>query len=478
MTKPAAETKEGRAAERDELRGRRALVLGAARSGRAAAALLERAGARVTLADRRAEALPADAAAEIAARGVALALGREDPGLLAGCDLLVVSPGVAAAHPLLAAARAAGIEVMGELELAARRARAPLIAVTGTDGKSTTVTLLGALLAQAGWKAPVAGNVGRALALAVDEVGPEDLLVVEVSSFQLETVSTFRPAVGVLLNVAPDHLDRHPSLPAYRALKLRLFARQEASDVAVVPAGWGDVPGRGRRLAFGPDPALVPLGATVVGGWIVRRTEAGEERILRAGELGIPGPHNLENALAAVAALDRFGLPAPLLATGLKNFRGLPHRLETVAERGGVRFVNDSKATNVHALASALGTFPGGVHLIAGGRDKAGDFESVAPLVRERVARVFRIGEAQRRLAAAWPDVPGEDCANLGAAVARAAECARPGDVVLLAPGCASFDMFRDFEDRGDQFRRLVRELAGAAPAPGATSPGQGENDR
>ncbi len=464
----------GSTAVRDEFRDRRALVLGAARSGRAAAALLARAGAHVLVADRRADALAPEGAAELAAYGVELALGREDAALLTGRDLLVVSPGVVVEHPLLAAARARGIEVLGELELAARRARAPLIAVTGTDGKSTTVTLLGALLAAAGRKAPVAGNVGHALALAVDEAGADDLLVVEVSSFQLETVSTFRPAVGVLLNVAPDHLDRHPSLAAYRELKLRLFARQEASDLAVLPAGWGAIPGRARRLAFGRDPDAVPLGATVVDGWIVRRTRAGEERILAAEELGIPGPHNLENALAAVAALDPFALPAPVLAAGLRDFRGLAHRLETVAIRDGVRFINDSKATNVHALESALSTFARGVHLIAGGRDKAGDFAAVAPLVGERVARVYRIGEARGRLAAAWPDVPGEDCASLGEAVARAAALARPGEVVLLAPGCASFDMFRDFEDRGEQFRRLARALPGADPSPGAGGESRG----
>jgi len=467
----------GGAAAREEFRGRHAVILGAARSGRAAAALLARAGAEVLVADRKPDALAPEAAAELAAYGVELALGREDAALLTGRDLLVVSPGVAIEHPLLAAARAQGIEILGELELAARRARAPLIAVTGTDGKSTTVTLLGVLLAAAGRKAPVAGNVGHALALAVEKAEPADLLVVEVSSFQLETVSTFRPAVGVLLNVAPDHLDRHHSFAAYRDLKLRLFARQEASDLAVLPAGWGAVPGRARRLAFGRDPKAVPLGATVVDGWVVRRTRAGEERVLAAAEIGIPGPHNLDNALAAVAALDPFALPAPVLAAGLKNFRGLAHRLETVAIRDGVRFINDSKATNVHALESALSTFARGVHLIAGGRDKAGDFAAVAPLVRERVARVYRIGEARARLAAAWPDVPGEDCASLGAAVERAAASARPGEVVLLAPGCASFDMFRDFEDRGEQFRRLARALAGAEPflGGGAGEGGSGE---
>ncbi len=463
---------------RSEFSGRRALVLGAQRSGRAAAMLLVNAGATAALADRNADALPADVAAELAARGVALMLGREDVALLAGHDLLVVSPGVAIDHPLLAAARAAQVEVMGELELAARRAQAPLIAVTGTDGKSTTVTLLGALLAAAGRHAPVAGNVGRALALAVDEADPNDLLVVEVSSFQLETVRTFRPAVGVLLNVAADHLDRHHSFAAYRELKLRLFARQEPEDDAVVPAGWGEVPGRGRRLTFGPDRERIELGATVVNDWIVRRTAAGEERILPAAELGLPGPHNLENALAAVAALVRYAIPAPILAAALRDFRGLPHRLETVALRSGVRFVNDSKATNVHALASALRTFSRGVHLIAGGRDKAGDFESVAPLVAGRVARVYRIGEAQARLKAAWPGVAGEDCASLEAAVARAAAGAAPGDVVLLSPGCASFDMFRDFEHRGDEFRCLACSLAGAEPVRGARGPARGEGAR
>jgi UDP-N-acetylmuramoylalanine--D-glutamate ligase len=452
----------------NELAGRRVLVLGAARSGRAVTWLVLGAGGRVTLADRRRDALDAEQVAELSARGATLALGREDEELITGHDLVVVSPGVAVDHPLVAAARSLGIEVVGELELAARRVRAPLVAVTGTDGKSTTVTLLGALLGAAGRKAPVAGNVGRALALVADDVGPDDVLVVEVSSFQLETVDSFRPQVGVLLNIAPDHLDRHHSLAHYREIKLRLFARQQPTDDAVVPAGFGPVPGRGRRLLFGVDPALVDQGATVVDGWIVRRATGGEERILPAADLGIPGPHNLDNALAAVAALIRYGIPASILAAALEGFRGLPHRLETVATRGGVRFVNDSKATNVHALESALRSFERGVHLIAGGRDKAGDFESVSPLLAGRVKRVYRIGEARARLEVAWPQVPGENCASLDEAVARAASSAEPGDVVLLAPGCASFDMFRDFEDRGDQFRRLARDLPGAEAVTGA----------
>jgi UDP-N-acetylmuramoylalanine--D-glutamate ligase len=301
-------------------------------------------------------------------------------------------------------------------------------------------------------------------------------LVVEVSSFQLETARHFRPQVGVLLNIAPDHLDRHHDLETYRALKLRLFRRQEAEDDAVLPAGFGPTPGRGRRLAFGVDPSAVPIGATVAGGWIVRRTAFGEEPILRPEALGIPGPHNLANALAAIAALTRYAIPAPVLARGLAEFRGLPHRLERVAERRGVTFVNDSKATNVHALTSALRSFAGGIHLIAGGRDKAGDFAAVAPLVRERVVRVYRIGEAAPRLAEAWMGVPGEDCASLERAVEQAAAHARSGEVVLLAPGCASFDMFRDFEDRGQQFRTLARALPGATAA--GTEPGAAEEGR
>jgi len=444
--------------------GRRVLVIGAARSGLAATELLLGRGDRVVLVDRRLDALEPGQVAAIAARGGEVRLGAESPAWVRNMDMVVLSPGVPIDHPLAKAAVAAGIELTGELELAASMARAPIVAVTGTDGKSTTVTLIGALLRAAGKRAPVVGNVGRALSTAVESATPDQLLVVEVSSFQLETAHTFRPQVGVLLNIAPDHLDRHGDLATYRALKLKLFARQEGDDDAVLPAGFGSVPGRGRRLEFGTDPALVPLGATVAGGWIVRRGAGGEERILEAKALGIPGPHNLTNALAAVAALERYRIPATVLAAGLAAFRGLPHRLELVAECRGVRFVNDSKATNVHALTEALRSFPGGIHLIAGGRDKASDFASLVDLVRERVARVYRIGEAAPHLAAAWPAVSGENCSSLGEAVAHAAAQARPGEIVLLAPGCASFDMFRDFEDRGDQFRALARALPGATP--------------
>ncbi|HWN81181.1 MAG TPA: UDP-N-acetylmuramoyl-L-alanine--D-glutamate ligase, partial [Candidatus Udaeobacter sp.] len=397
--------------------GRRVLVIGAARSGLAATELLLGRGDRVVLVDRRLDALEPSQVAAIVARGGEVRLGPEASGLVRGMDLVVLSPGVPIDHPLAKAAVAAGIELTGELELAASVAKAPIVAVTGTDGKSTTVTLIGALLAAAGKRAPVVGNVGRALSTAVEAAASDALLVVEVSSFQLETARTFRPQVGVLLNIAPDHLDRHGDLATYRALKLKLFARQEATDDAILPAGFGPVPGRARRLEFGLDPARVTLGATVVDGWIVRRGAAGEERILETRALGIPGPHNLANALAAVAALERYWIPAPVVAAALAAFHGLPHRLELVAERQGVRFVNDSKATNVHALTEALRSFPGGIHLIAGGRDKAGDFASLALLVGERVARVYRIGEAAPRLAAAWSPVPGEDCASLAEAV-------------------------------------------------------------
>ena len=453
--------------------GRRVLVVGAARSGLAATELCLGRGDRVRLADRNPAALAPGVALALAERGVEVRLGEESAGLVAGVDLVILSPGVAIDHPLARAALAAGIELTGELELAASIAKAPIVAVSGTYGNTTTVTLIGALLAAHGRRATVAGNIGLARATVVEAAGPEDLLVVEVSSFQLETARTFRPEVGVLLNVAPDHLDRHADLETYRALKLRLFARQEPGDDAVAPVAFGALPGRGRRLAFGVDAGVVALGATVSGGWIVRRTPAGEERILPVAELALPGPHNLMNALAAVAAVLRYAIPAPVVADVLRRFQGLAHRLEPVGERQGVRFVNDSKATNVHALGASLGAFLGGIHLIAGGRDKAGDFRAVAGLVRERVRRVYRIGEAAPRLAAAWPAVPGEDCPTLAAAVERAAANARQGEVVLLAPGCASFDMFKSFEDRGDQFRSLVLALPGiertGAPAPGGS---------
>ncbi len=387
-----------------------ALVLGLARSGQAALAALERRGVRVVGADRE--------------------LGNDDDvSLLDGTELLIKSPGVPAEAVLVAEARLRGIPVWSELELGSRVLENPLVAVTGTNGKTTTSELLGAMLG-----APVAGNVGVALSELDGAVEPGSWVVVEASSFQLEDIATFRPRVAVLLNLEPDHLDRHGSLESYAAAKLRIFENQELGDVAVVPRGFRAVPGEARRTDFDADDPL-------------------------PAEPLIPGAHNRENAAAATVAARAAGATEEEIARALRDFPGVAHRLEPVAERDGVLFVNDSKATNVAAALRAVAAYDRPLLLIAGGRAKGESFEPLAAAARGRVNRAFLIGEAAPELAEALGDVPHETSGDLATAVTAAATAARPGDVVLLSPACASYDQFRDFEERGDEFRRLVEGL-------------------
>ena len=387
-----------------------ALVLGLARSGQAAIAALERRGVRAVGADRE--------------------LGNDDDlTLLDRSELLVKSPGVPGEAVLVAEARRRGIPVWSELELGFRVLDNPLVAVTGTNGKTTTSELLGAMLG-----APVAGNVGIALTELDGAVEPGSWVVVEASSFQLEDVDTFRPRVAVLLNLEPDHLDRHGSFESYAAAKLRVFENQELGDVAVVPRGFRAVPGGARRADFDADDPL-------------------------PAEPLIPGAHNRENAAAATVAATAAGATAEEIARALREFPGVPHRLEPVAERDGVLFVNDSKATNVAAALRALAAYDRPLLLIAGGRAKGESFEPLVEAARGRVERAFLIGEAAPGLAEALGELPHETSEDLGAAVAAAAAAARPGDVVLLSPACASYDQFRDYEERGDEFRRLVDAL-------------------
>ena len=385
-------------------------MLGLARSGQAARAALERRGVRVVGADRE--------------------LGNDDDvSLLDGTELLVKSPGVPAEAVLVVEARLRGIPVWSELELGSRVLENPLVAVTGTNGKTTTSELLGAMLG-----APVAGNVGVALSELDGAVEPGSWVVVEASSFQLEDVDTFRPRVAVLLNLEPDHLDRHGSLESYAAAKLRVFENQELGDVAVVPRGFRAVPGEARRADFEADDPL-------------------------PAEPLIPGAHNRENAAAATVAARAAGATEEEIARALRDFPGVAHRLEPVAERDGVLFVNDSKATNVAAALRAVAAYDRPLLLIAGGRAKGESFEPLAAAARGRVEHAFLIGEAAPELAEALGDVPHETSGDLGTAVAAAAAAAKAGDVVLLSPACASYDQFRDFEERGDEFRRLVNAL-------------------
>jgi UDP-N-acetylmuramoylalanine--D-glutamate ligase len=385
---------------------RRALVLGLARSGRAATAALRRRGVEVVEADR--------------------ALGNDaDVSLLEGVDVLVKSPGVPRENAIVAAAR---VPVWSEVELGYRLLGRPLVGVTGTNGKTTTSELLGRMLG-----APVAGNVGRALT-ELDGRPDGGWVVVELSSFQLEDIDAFRPRVAVLLNLEPDHLDRHGSFEAYRAAKLRIFENQGEGDVAIVPRGHGRVSDTETWLEFAWDD---PLPA---------------EPLLR-------GAHNRENAVAATLAARAAGAAEEQIVEALRTFPGVAHRLELVAEIAGVSYVNDSKATNVAAARRALAAYAEtSVYLVLGGSLKGEDFGPLAAAIGPNVKRAYLIGEAAEQLAAVL-QVPFERSGDLETAVRAAAAAARPGEVVLLSPACASYDQFRDFEQRGEEFTRLVRSL-------------------
>ncbi|HWQ22735.1 MAG TPA: UDP-N-acetylmuramoyl-L-alanine--D-glutamate ligase [Gaiellaceae bacterium] len=416
-----------------ELAGARVLVVGLARSGLAAAEALAARGAQVVGYDRD----PGVEAGRLRALGVEVVTGPEEETVLTGIDLVVKSPGVPGERPLVAGARARGIPVWSEIELGSRLLASPLLGVTGTNGKTTTSELLGAIFRAAGRPVEVAGNVGRPLTSLAGAVGPETWVVCELSSFQLEDVETLRPEIGVLLNLEPDHLDRHGTFDAYAAAKLRLFERQGPGDVAVCPRGFGPVPGAARRVEFAADDPL-------------------------PAEPRLPGPHNRENAAAATAAARAAGIGEEAIAEALRSFPGVPHRIELVRELGGVSYVNDSKATNVAAALRALASFPGRRrHVILGGRGKAEPYDRLAAAF-EPGDRAYLIGEAAEEIGRAL-EAAGVPClyaGDLESALAAAAAAATPGDVVLLSPACASFDQFRDFEQRGDVFRALVRELS------------------
>jgi UDP-N-acetylmuramoylalanine--D-glutamate ligase len=412
---------------------RRALVLGLARSGQAAALALARRGVQTVAVDR-AEDLDAGRLAEA---GVEVHLGTEEDRLLEGVDLLVKSPGVPGESPLPTGARERGIPVWSEVELGFRLLRNPFLGVTGTNGKTTTSELLGAIFRAAGRPVAVAGNVGRPLSALDGVLDDGAWIVCELSSFQLEDVHRFRPRIGVLLNLEPDHLDRHGTFDAYRAAKLRLFENQTEADVAVLPRGLDAVPGGARHIQF----------------------DASDE--LPAEPL-IPGAHNRENAAAATAAARAADIADDAIAEALRTFRGVEHRLELVAEIDDVRFVNDSKATNTTAARRGIEAYAGQpLRLILGGSLKGESFEELAESLPASVRSIDLIGEATEQLARALGRAGRlyRRSGDLATAVGAAAGEAEPGDVVLLSPACASYDQFRDYEDRGETFRRLVGDL-------------------
>jgi UDP-N-acetylmuramoylalanine--D-glutamate ligase len=449
-----------------DLEGKIVLVVGLARTGVALCRFLAEKGARVTVTD----AAPAPdleaARREIAGLGVAEELGVLEPRWQ-DYDLIVLSPGVPPELPWLERARKAGIPVVGELEVAAPFIRRRLIAVSGTNGKTTTVTLLGEMLAAGGLKGAVGGNIGTPVLELLVRQEEAEVLVLEVSSFQLDTAPSFHPRAAALLNVTPDHLDRYPDFNGYMASKARLFRHQGASDLRVLNADDAAVAALGRDAA-GPvyyfsASRTLSEGAWLENGAVRVRLSKGVEEDFPLAEILLQGRHNLENVMAALLlALDAGADPGACRRV-LASFKGLPHRVEPVAEIDGIRFYDDSKGTNVGAVACSLACFDRPVILIAGGRDKDSDFSLLSDLIRERVKALVLLGETRELLARVWEGLaPVRLAADMADAVLLAWELARPGDVVLLSPACASFDMFRDYAHRGRVYQQLVKELQDA----------------
>ena len=445
-----------------ELAAKRVLVVGLARTGIATALFCAARGARVTATDERAESELREGAEKLSAAGCALEFGVHREKTFLAQDLIVPSPGVPYALPALEAARARGIPVWSEIELASRFLAGRLMAITGSNGKTTTTSLLGHILEKAGVPTLVAGNIGVPLISRVETTSDSTITVVEVSSFQLENITAFRPDVAVLLNITPDHLDRHGSLEAYGRAKARLFENQTANDFAVLNADDAGVtpyaPSRPQVFWFSRT-MRVASGAFLRGDDVVFRRDGAETVLLRRNQIGLRGEHNVENVLAAASAGLLAGAAPAAIASGVETFAGVEHRLEFVAEIAGVSFFNDSKATNVDATLKALDAFPGRLLVILGGKDKGGDFTLLREPLRRRACLLLLIGAATEKIAAqVGADLPVERAGTLDRAVRLAFERARPGDTVLLAPACASFDQFENYEHRGRVFKQLVRQ--------------------
>jgi len=438
-----------------DVKGKEVVVLGLGISGMEAAKLLKSHGANVTVrddADNKAPVL--ERAAALRQLGITVELGKAIQESTA-FDFCVLSPGIDPNTPLVRRLSQAGLPTFGELELAYRFCACPIVAITGTNGKTTTTELVNAVLAAGGKRTMASGNIGTAFSAAVRGSQDLDVMVVEVSSFQLEHICDFRPRVSVHLNLTPDHLDRYKSMEEYEAAKWEIFRNQTPDDVAIVNANLRLPPIRAKRVTISAagDAADYQL----VDGWLV----AHGKQVLEQSRTDLIGPHNAENMLAALAVADLYEIPREATIRALCAYHPLPHRLEKVAEIGGVTFLNDSKATNIDALEKALMAMRAPVVLIAGGKDKGLDFTGLRTLVREKAKAVVLIGTMTEKLFAAWNSaVPCTRATTLADAVEKAHALAQSGDVVLLSPGCSSFDMFKSFEDRGDQFRELVRARA------------------
>ena len=446
-----------------ELKGKRVLVVGLARTGVATALFCAERGARVAATDTRSADELGDCVSKLRDAGVQLQLGGYSDAILHGQELVVPSPGVPADAPLLIHARDLKITVWSEIELASWFLHGRLIGITGSNGKTTTTTLVDHILRHAGFATVLAGNIGTPLIAQANKTAEGTVTVAELSSFQLELIETFRPSIAVLLNLTPDHLDRHKTFSAYAAAKARIFENQIEEDAAILnlddAASREIVPSRPQVFWFSRK-TNVEQGAFVSNGKLIFRRNNEEEEILNCDEISLSGAHNLENVLAATIAARLAGVQPPRIAEAVHSFAGVEHRIEFVAEIHGARYYNDSKATNVDATLKALEAFPGRIIVILGGKDKASDYSPLRELLRERTILALLIGSVaekiERQIAGS---VAIERAGTLERAVQIATCTAQPGDVVLLAPACASFDQFQNYEHRGRVFKELVRQL-------------------
>jgi len=446
-----------------ELRGKRVLAVGLARTGIATALFCATRGAIVTATDMRSESEIGDACASLRAAGVKLELGEHREATFVAQDLIIPSPGVPADSPLLQDARAKGVSIWSEIELAYRFLKGRLIGITGSNGKTTTTSLIEHILRNAGFSTILAGNIGTPLISCVEKASDKTIAVAELSSFQLELIETFRPDISVFLNLTPDHLDRHRTLEAYGAAKARIFENQAETDSAVLnaddPATLPYAPTKPHVYWFSRK-QRVAQGAFVRGNEIAFRRGQSDEFILKSGDIPLAGSHNVENVLAAVAATRLAGADPAAIVKGVRSFAGVEHRLEFVTEIAGVRYYNDSKATNVDATLKALVSFPGRILIILGGKDKGSDYTVLQKPLREKAILALLIGAAADKIEKQISgSVALERAGTIERAVELASHAARPGDVVLLAPACASFDQFQNYEHRGRVFKELVHQL-------------------
>ena len=451
-----------------ELNNKRVLVVGLGKSGVASALFLKARGARVTVSDTKSGDELRNEIPVLLDHGITVETGGHGERTFRGQDLIVVSPGVPVDAPLLAQARAMGEAVIGEIELAAQFLPGPIVAITGSNGKTTTTTLTGEILAAGGLPTLVGGNIGTPAISLAERAKLETVIVLEVSSFQLETIRTFRPKVAVVLNVTPDHLDRHRTFEAYVDAKARIFENQRGDDFAVLNEDdptCVTVAARTRAQVFWfSRQKEVKQGAWVREGNILFRDGRGHQKnaqseIMLVSEIPLKGAHNLENVLAAVCAGALMGCGPEKIRQAVRDFKAVEHRLEFVATIRGVDYYNDSKATNVDATIKALESFPANIHLILGGKDKGSDYTVLNDLLRQRVKRVYTIGAAAGKIESQIKNVEVVHAETMENALRKASAVAEAGDVVLLAPACASFDQFKNYEQRGQMFKEIVRGM-------------------